>query len=165
MRNNFTLKNCLKIISLVIIGIMFFTASFADDFIKEYCRQDSNNPLLSTCTNWKNNMNTYKEGNKQFVQECLKRGYQINKVGPVVPLELVSCSRFLDAEKTCFDSGDCASGWCKPLDQQCQENCTGTCSGINKPGECDPVQKISEIKAGKAVSEDIGGKDCSGRTY
>ena len=155
----------MKIAGLVILFISFCSISFADDFVEVYCHQEPDNPMISTCTNWKDNANIYKGSREQFIQECQKRGYYINQVGPVVPEELVSCNRYLDSCNNCVDSSDCVSGWCKPIDENCQNDCLGVCSGMDKPDKCDPIQKISEINKGKSVSIEIGGEDCSGRMY
>ena len=124
-------------------------------FLEKYCQRQDPGINIWEC----DRLYAYPGGPGKFEEDCNAIGYLFDCRGKC---NNGQCYFFSSKDKTCSDSKDCESGWCKPIDENCITNCTGSCSENLPPDICSATEifTFKAIENGKITDKQAGGAFC-----
>lgn len=140
---------------LIVLGLTSCSRDDKTSFLKKYCTRPNAESNVWECSG----LHKYPGGIAEFKKACSSIGYKFDCSGMCLS---GTCYSFPSGGKDCSGSKGCESGWCKPVDDKCIKNCTGTCSEEYPPNICTAA-KIFTFKAmedSKVVDKQAGGALC-----
>lgn len=125
------------------------------DFLEENCQLQDGGANIWECSGLYN----YPGGPQKFEKDCRSIGYLFDCSGMCASGK---CYLLASRNKNCLGSGDCESGWCKPIDENCVSGCSGRCSESFPPNQCSSAEifTFKAIENGKIVERQAGGALC-----